>query len=1019
MSAQYNKIRLCAFQLKHDLPEKQFYALKFPQEAKDLIKNLVAVRDNRSSNKVSIPITSLNAALRASIPGLIYIEKIWGKKSDKKNSKEKFWLYSPAKIPTDKLLVIFSHWLDTEFPDENPKKSKKGITFDQRQAVMGVLKSPNNFKWESVTLKTELWKQFDNGTANITEDANSFILLPDILATQLSDPDLKFKLDDETIQFYRCAPSEGGGAELISWPPLSHTHNKGNYYYSIVLTLKVQTVPFQPYPQLQCDMSIRRWCSMNDTGLLGGQASSVYIRTKVKWGEKINPYGYTEYFQIAPLVWKGEPKWDNNLASLLDQFNPLSYTPQEILANPIQALNIQDIPNICITYKDGIIPGHKVGKGLPPKNRRQLIEQIALSLKDDWELINYERFEYKINTKKSAKIFDLPKPDGTSWTMGVPKRRKAESEEQFKTRYENLLTKQELDKNKLLQKKVSESSEKFQVKYDKLLKKQESERTSFSKKEAETDEEFQVRYENLLAQFTEKLSLEGKRLREAIRKSIGKELTIEIWHINSSTRDALIKAVWYCLGLKTSTANTHKFPDIDLTVTIRTQAIGKLVERLPLSTDNKKKPNSGQRENAINIRMGEIAETINKIPPVTGKVGVLVELYGEDHWKTKWTDPQAAIRLGFAQEKIDRVSKFIVPEHEESKNKYQKIAKEKGRELNKREQKEINNLLEELPQKAITSFLDLLRSLGVQIAPPRIVIPSATVPDPINYVGLWLVNRTSKTSAHGKQQIIPIMVKIRSDSQLIEATFNGLSDNNSLPKWIPYDEALRKINTEGISITGDNNELKREIKAFIKRMLTSKELRGKDTLLLCDAQNIRRYWTWLQDTQISQEGVFFGTESPQLMPKLRVVRVRQDGETPEWYALHNTKKQKVKLFDNLVELEQISVATEGLFYLDNNERIFLSIGEKSNTMPKEKLDFSKLDKPQLHWSNPAILELTVACIQPGDKPEHWAILTHELRRMALQYKDTLARPIVLHLAAQIADYVLMVSEEDERIILTS
>ena len=1018
MSAQYNKIRLCAFQLKHDLPEKQFYALKFPQEAKDLIKNLVAVRDNRSSNKVSIPITSLNAALRASIPGLIYIEKIWGKKSDKKNSKEKFWLYSPAKIPTDKLLVIFSHWLDTEFPDENPNKRKKGITYEQRQAVMGVLKSPNNFKWESVTLKTELWKQFDNGTANITENADSFILLPDILATQLSDPDLKFKLDDEIIQFYRCAPSsEGAGAELISFPPLSHTHNNRNYYYSIVLTLKVQTVPFQPYPQLQCDMSIRRWCSMNDTGLLGGQASSVYIRTKVKWGEKINPYGYTEYFQIAPLVWKGEPKWDNNLASLLDKFNPLSYTPQEILANPIQALNIQDIPNICITYKDGVIPGHKVGKGLPPINRRQLIEQIALLLKDDWELINYERFQYKKNTKKSAKIFDLPKPDGTSWELPIPEREKGETGEEFLLIKQEVLTKHESQKNKF-KKKKGETDEQFESRYEQLLHKQKLEEDKCQKKEDETDEHYQSRYARYEKRL-EQLFSEKKRLREAIRNSIGKELTIEIWYINSSTRDALIKAVWYCLGLKTSTANTHKFPDIDLTVTIRTQAIGKLAERLSLYTDNKKKLNSEQREEAINIRMGEVAETVNKIPPVTGKVGVLVELYGEDHWKPKWTDPQAAIRLGFAQEKIDRVSKFIVPEHEESKNKYQKIAKEEGRELNKREQKEINNLLKELPQKAITSFLDLLRSLGVQIAPPSIVIPSATLPDPINYVGLWLVNRTSKTSAHGKQQIIPIMVKIRSDSQLIEATFNGLSDNNSLPKWIPYDEALRKINTEGISITGDNNELKREIKAFIKRMLTSKELRGKDTLLLCDAQNIRRYWTWLQDTQISQEGVVFGTESPQLMPKLRVVRVRQGGETPEWYALHNTKKQKVKLFDNLVELEQISVATEGLFYLDNNERIFLSIGEKSNTMPKEKLDFSKLDKPQLHWSNPAILELTVACIQPGDKPEHWAILTHELRRMALQYKDTLARPIVLHLAAQMADYVLMVSEEDERIILTS
>jgi len=994
MSAQYNKIRLCAFRLKHNLPAKQFYALKFPEEAKDLIKILVAERDSRTKDKVRIPIASLNAALRASIPGLIYIGKIW----------EKFWLYSPVEIPKDKLSVIFSHWLDTEFSNENPNTRKKGITSAQREAAMKLL-LPDKLKWESVTLKTELWKKFVNGTANITEDADSFILLPDILATQLSNPNFKFKLDDETIQFYRCAPMEGAGAELISWTPLSYTHNKRNYYYSVVLTLKVQTVPFQPYPQLQCDMSIRRWSSINDTGLLpGGQASSVYIRDKVKWGEKINPYGYTEYFQVAPMVWKGEPKWDNNLANLLDKFNPLPYTPKEILANPIQALNFLEIPNICITYKDGIIPDHKVGKGLPPTNRRQLIEQIALLLKDDWELINYERFKYQINTKESAQIFDLPKPDGTSWTMGVPKRRKAESEEQFKARYENLLKKQESDRNKL-QQKVSESSEKFQARYDKLLKKQESERTSFSKKEAETDEEFQVRYEKLLEQFTEQLSLEGKRLCEAIRNCIGKELTIEIWYINESTRDALIKAVWYCLGLKTSTANVYKFPDIDLTVTIRTQAIGKLAERLPLSTDTKKKPTSKQRKEAINIRMGEIAETVNKMPPVTLKVGVLVELYGENHWKPEWTDPQAAIRLGFAQETIDRLSKFIVPEHEELKNKYENAARNEGRGLNKREQNEINELQEELPQKAITSFLDLLRSLGVQIAPPRIVIPSAILPNPITYVGLWLVNRTSKTSAHGKQQLIPVMVKMHSDSQTIEATFNGL------PDWIPYDEALRKINKKGISITGDSNELKKEIKGFVKRMLQSKELRGKDTLLLCDAQNIRRYWTWLQDTQISQDGIVFGTESPQLMPKLRVVRVRQGGETPEWYALHDNKKQKMKLFDNLVELEQISVATEGLFNTDSNERIFLSIGEKSNTMPKEKLDFSKLDKPQLHWSNPAILELAVACIQPGDDPRHWAVLTHELRRMALQYKDTLARPIVLHLAAQMADYVLMVDED--------
>ncbi|NEO36911.1 MAG: RNAseH domain-containing protein [Moorea sp. SIOASIH] len=922
MAIQYHTIRLGAVRVKeqHKLPAQQFYALKFPETAQDLIKSLVAQRERRYNEPVSIPIASLNAALRAIIPGLIYIDKIW----------EEFWLYSRGEIPINKLLVILSHWLDTEFPDQNPNRRKNGITVEQRQAVMELLS--NNLQWESVTLKMESWKTFPNGTANINENSNSFILLPDIIATELSKPDLKFKFDDKTIQFYRCSPMTRPGAELISWPPESD-NKKVKSYYSIVLRLTVKTVPFQPYPQLQCDMITRRWCSLEKTGLLsGGQASSVYIRTQVKWGEEINPYGYTEYFQVAPMVWKGEAKWANNLAKLLYPIisrsdTPDKITPDKILANPVKYLNITDSPNICITYKDGMKTKHEVGKGFPPNNYRQLMEQIALFFKDKWELINYHRLNSTIKPKKSDRLyeFNLPKPDGISWTMDISK--------------------------------------------------------------------------------IEEYEKEAKRLREAIRNCIGKELTIEIWYIHESTLDALIKAVCYCLGLTTSTENTYNFPDIDLTVTIRPQPIGKLAERLPLSTETEQKPTSEQREDAIKTRMGEIAQAIKDMPPITGKVGVLVELYDENHWKHKWIDPKAAIRLGFAQEKIDRLSQFIAPKHEKVKHEYEKRAKEKGRELNKKERKEINDLQNELVQKAISSVLDILRSLGVQIAPPRIVIPSVTLPDPITYVALWLVSRTGKTSAHGKQQLIPCMVKMRSDSQTIEATFNGLS------KWLPYDEALVKLNKLGKSITGDNKQKSSEIKRFIRRMLQSKELRGKDTLLLCDAQNIRRYWKWLQDSEISPEGLVFGAESPQLIPNLRVVRVREDEETPNWYALHDTDKQKVKLFDDLVDLETLATSTSGLFYTESNDRIFLSIGEKHPTMSNISHYSSKSKEPQKNWTHPQIVELTVACIQPGDKPEHWAIVTHQLRQMALQYKSPLSRPIVLHLAAQMADYVLMVDEE--------
>jgi len=57
------------------------------------------------------------------------------------------------------------------------------------------------------------------------------------------------------------------------------------------------------------------------------------------------------------------------------------------------------------------------------------------------------------------------------------------------------------------------------------------------------------------------------------------------------------------------------------------------------------------------------------------------------------------------------------------------------------------------------------------------------------------------------------------------------------------------------------------------------------------------------------------------------------------------------------------------------------------------------------WNHRA-LELTVAAIQPGDHPEDWAGLTHQLRWAATHYDNALSWPWPLMVAKHLAEYLM-------------
>ncbi|MFH9779081.1 RNaseH domain-containing protein [Streptomyces sp. NPDC017259] len=71
-------------------------------------------------------------------------------------------------------------------------------------------------------------------------------------------------------------------------------------------------------------------------------------------------------------------------------------------------------------------------------------------------------------------------------------------------------------------------------------------------------------------------------------------------------------------------------------------------------------------------------------------------------------------------------------------------------------------------------------------------------------------------------------------------------------------------------------------------------------------------------------------------------------------------------------------------------------------------------RPTVNAWNPDLLELTAACLQPGDEAEAWAAFVHQ-QRFSEDYRagrEGLALPLILHLARLADDYALPHEVED-------
>lgn len=223
-----------------------------------------------------------------------------------------------------------------------------------------------------------------NGTAKLAH--NSYRLLPNVIAERLCNH--VFQIGNRATHFYRAphAQSEHEGMsnaiELIEWPPRTVSPGIGKHFWSLVISISVQTVPFQPFVSIHCGLSIRRWIDVGINQSLGRQKNVTAFIFCAPPNEK--PCFLTARAIRRKIDGKYEWKWTDDLHDLIPQsgMRHLVPAPNELLSNPIEFVSDNAIGVVYTHYIQKNVDHyrtepHEAGTGFRPADRHKLFQQIC------------------------------------------------------------------------------------------------------------------------------------------------------------------------------------------------------------------------------------------------------------------------------------------------------------------------------------------------------------------------------------------------------------------------------------------------------------------------------------------------------------------------------------------------------------------------------------------------------------------------------------------------------------------
>lgn len=360
---RYDTIRLAGYVPDSDAEwTVPYYTLALPRPQRRLLLDLYRLGLKRPDDCLAVPVGRLNSLLQALAPEVVSVAKWLDVSHDEP------WLYARGPVPADVFATLVHAWVNDLRPEP-----------EHRQAVREVLDAlrPGELRWERCEVPMLARTPTAAGTAQ--PDGRLYQLLPDALADLALGLD-PFSYPGGSLGFRGVArrPSDRG-AELLSWPPDRYVDRDGRtWWFSALLTLTLQTVPFSPEFRVHLRSGVRRWATRtgpNGLYLPPRRAASVYLLANAPWIEDGPESRASARFSVGRLRYDRElraRRWeaggpDGMLSRLrlrqpFPQPDSLTGDPTRWLAGTrgVTAAVVHSAPMGSHGVKAGLMPGDRV-----------------------------------------------------------------------------------------------------------------------------------------------------------------------------------------------------------------------------------------------------------------------------------------------------------------------------------------------------------------------------------------------------------------------------------------------------------------------------------------------------------------------------------------------------------------------------------------------------------------------------------------------------------------------------------
>ncbi|MGJ5897347.1 pPIWI_RE module domain-containing protein [Streptomyces niveiscabiei] len=349
---------------------ERYRALPFPEEWTGALLNLCNA--GRQKPLETVPTFRMDQVVQALAPDVLVRPR------PRREDGTDFWLYAPEDVPDPLPDLALKGLLGSWLKDLRPEPEHRSLLAETRSAL---LEHPPRWQ-EGVSVELlRHQRPTDGGTA--APEPRQFQLTTDWLARRI----LALEPYDHGAGQLRFRAMPRGpldqGAELVS-QALEFPGDRGTpSFYSVVLNITLQTVPFDPLPRFHVHSHIRRYATRVSARterlyLPYGRRTTVLLRPRVPW---LPGAPASDRFAVARLAWsKGGHDWvGGGPAGMLRGMSLTESFPdaEAVLTDPTGWLTNGMRAAVVHSTAMG---SHEVGAGLMTNQRSRIVEWALQAL---------------------------------------------------------------------------------------------------------------------------------------------------------------------------------------------------------------------------------------------------------------------------------------------------------------------------------------------------------------------------------------------------------------------------------------------------------------------------------------------------------------------------------------------------------------------------------------------------------------------------------------------------------------